>query len=118
MRASPASWATGKTEVGRRLARALGWPFVDTDALVEEAAGRSVAAIFAEEGEAAFRARERTAVAEACASPAAVIAVGGGALLDPDNRRGAARGRAGGVPAGDRRGRSSGASGRRATARC
>ncbi len=78
---------TGKTEVGRRLARALGRPFVDTDALVESAAGRSVAAIFADEGEPAFRARERDAVAQACALPAAVIAVGGGALLDPENRR-------------------------------
>jgi len=79
--------ATGKSEVGGRLARALGWPFVDTDALVEEAAGRPVRAIFADEGEPAFRARERAAVARACAMPAAVIAVGGGALLDPENRR-------------------------------
>jgi shikimate kinase len=79
--------ATGKTEVGRRLARALGWPFVDTDALVEQVAGRAVRAIFAEEGEPGFRARERAAVAQACARPAAVIAVGGGALLDPGNRR-------------------------------
>jgi shikimate kinase len=79
--------ATGKTEVGRRLAQDLAWPFVDTDALVERAAGRPVRAIFAEEGEPAFRARERRAVAEACALPAAVIAVGGGALLDPENRR-------------------------------
>jgi shikimate kinase len=78
--------ATGKTQVGRRLARALGWRFVDTDALVEAAAGRSVAAIFAEEGEPGFRARERAAVAEACAMPSAVVAVGGGALLDPANR--------------------------------
>lgn len=79
--------ATGKTEVGRRLAWELGWPFVDTDALVEETAGRPVRVIFAEEGEAAFRVRERMAIAEACALPSAVIAVGGGALLDPENRR-------------------------------
>lgn len=78
---------TGKSEVGRRLSRVLGWPFVDTDTLVESAAGRSVAAIFASEGEAGFRARERDAVARACGLPAAVIAVGGGALLDPENRR-------------------------------
>jgi shikimate kinase len=78
---------TGKTEVGRRLAGSLGWPFVDTDTLVELAAGRSVATIFAEEGEAAFRARERAAVEHACSLPEAVIAVGGGALLDPENRR-------------------------------
>jgi len=78
---------TGKTEVGRRLARTLGRPFMDTDALIESAAGRSVSAIFAAEGEAGFRARERQAVAEACRVAAAVIAVGGGALLDPENRR-------------------------------
>src|SRR5262245_6207675 len=78
---------TGKTEVGRRLARSLGWTFVDTDALVESAAGRSISAVFADEGEAAFRAREREAVARACAMTAAVVAVGGGALLDPENRQ-------------------------------
>jgi shikimate kinase len=78
---------TGKTEVGRRLARALRRTFVDIDRLVEAKAGRSVAAIFAEDGEAGFRALERAAVAEACALPDAVIATGGGALLDPENRR-------------------------------
>jgi shikimate kinase len=78
---------TGKTEVGRRLARSLGWTFVDTDALVESAAGRSVSAVFAEEGEPAFRAREREAVAHACGLTTTVVAVGGGALLDPENRR-------------------------------
>ncbi len=78
---------TGKTEVGRSLARALGRGFVDTDRLVEVRAGRSVAEVFAKEGEAGVRARERAAVAEACALPDAVIATGGGALLDPENRR-------------------------------
>jgi shikimate kinase len=79
--------ATGKTEVGRRLARLLGRPFVDTDGLVEAAAGRSVAEIFAAEGEAGFRTREREAVEKACAVPDAVIATGGGTLLDAENRR-------------------------------
>jgi shikimate kinase len=79
--------ATGKTEVGRRLARVLGRPFVDTDGLVEADAGRSVAEIFATEGEARFREREREAVTRACAVPDAVIATGGGTLLDPDSRR-------------------------------
>src|SRR5206468_2255832 len=79
--------ATGKSEVGRRLARRLGRPFVDLDQLVEAAAGRTVAAIFASEGEARFRALERDAVEEACAVPDAVIATGGGTLLDPENRR-------------------------------
>lgn len=79
--------ATGKTEVGRRLARLLGRPFVDTDGLVEAGAGRTVAQIFAVEGESGFRERERAAVAQACAVPEAVVATGGGTLLDPENRR-------------------------------
>ena len=78
---------TGKTEVGRRLARALDRTFVDTDRLVEARAGRSVAAIFAGEGEAGFRAREHQAIDAACGLPDAVIATGGGTLLDPENRR-------------------------------
>jgi shikimate kinase len=78
---------TGKTEVGRRLARTIGRAFVDTDRLVEAKAGRSVASIFSERGEVGFRVLEREAVVEACALPDAVIATGGGAMVDPDNRR-------------------------------
>ena len=76
---------TGKSEVGRRLAKRLGRPFVDTDQLVEAQAGKSVAAIFSDDGEAAFRALEREAVVAATARGDAVIAVGGGAILDPIN---------------------------------
>ena len=79
--------ATGKSEVGRRLARRLGRPFVDLDKLVETAAGKPVAAIFAAEGETRFRQLERDAVEEACRLPDAVIATGGGTMLDPENRR-------------------------------
>jgi shikimate kinase len=79
--------ATGKTEVGRRLARLLGRPFVDIDGLVEASAGRTVADIFTAEGEAGFRARERAAVERACGVPEAVIATGGGTLLGAENRR-------------------------------
>jgi shikimate kinase / 3-dehydroquinate synthase len=79
--------ATGKSEVGRRLARRLGRPFVDLDKMVEAAAGKTVASIFAAEGEARFRQLERGAVEEACRVPDAVIATGGGTLLDPENRR-------------------------------
>jgi shikimate kinase len=78
---------TGKTSVGRRVARTLGRTFVDTDALVESSAGRSVAEVFASEGEARFREMEREAVERACAMPDAVVAVGGGALGDPESRR-------------------------------
>jgi len=70
--------ATGKTEVGRRLARLLACPFMDIDGLVEVAAGRTVTEIFANEGEPRFRTLERAAVE---------IATGGGTLLDPENRR-------------------------------
>jgi shikimate kinase len=79
--------ATGKTEVGRKLAALLRAPFVDTDALVESATGRSIADIFARDGETRFRALERTAVEEACGVADAVVATGGGTLLDADNRR-------------------------------
>ena len=78
--------ATGKTTVGRRLAKRLARPFVDTDQLIEAEAGRTVAQIFAAEGEAGFRARERAVVAAACATRDAVIAIGGGALNDPQSR--------------------------------
>jgi shikimate kinase len=79
--------ATGKTEVGRRLARRLGAPFVDTDGLIEAAAHRPIADIFASDGEAHFRTLERDAVARACEVDGAVIATGGGTLLDAENRR-------------------------------
>jgi len=77
---------TGKTRIGERLAQRLERPFVDTDSLIEQREGCSVAAIFAAAGEAHFRAAERRAVAEACAMADAVIATGGGAIMDPDNR--------------------------------
>jgi shikimate kinase len=78
---------TGKTSVGERLAKALGATFVDTDAMVERAEGRSVAAIFASHGEAAFRAAEKRAIGEALAVPRAVVATGGGAIVDAENRK-------------------------------
>jgi shikimate kinase len=73
---------TGKTVVGRRLAARLGRELLDTDALVERAAGRTVREIFAEDGEARFRELEREAVASACAAGDVVVSTGGGALLD------------------------------------
>lgn len=79
--------ATGKTEVGRQLAARLGAAFVDTDALVESATGRTVRDIFAQDGEPHFRALEREAVERACRMDGVVVATGGGTLLDPENRR-------------------------------
>lgn len=77
----------GKTTVGALLAADLGVPFHDTDAALERAAGRRIAELFAVEGEARFRAREREALAALSAGQPAVIAVGAGALHDPANAR-------------------------------
>jgi shikimate kinase len=71
----------GKSAVGRAIADATGAELIDTDALVEAAAGAPVAEIFAREGERGFRAREADAVAEAASKPGRVIACGGGAIL-------------------------------------
>lgn len=73
----------GKTTVGQRLAELLALPFVDTDAEIERAAGRSVAEIFAAEGEAGFRAREREAVERAAVAGPRVVSLGGGAIAQP-----------------------------------
>lgn len=77
---------SGKSAVGRLAAERLGWTFCDTDGAVEAAAGRPVSEIFAAEGEAGFRERERQAVAALAQGDRQVIATGGGAVLDPVNR--------------------------------
>lgn len=72
---------SGKSTVGALVARALGRDFIDIDRAVERAAGISVSAIFARDGEAAFRHAERAAVVRALAAPKpSVISLGGGAL--------------------------------------
>ena len=77
----------GKTTVGAVCAARLDRSFVDTDELVVAAAGRTIEEIFVTAGEAGFRALEHQAVSDACASPLPlVIACGGGAVLDPQNR--------------------------------
>lgn len=75
---------SGKTTLGKLLAGRFGVPFEDLDdSIVSAADGKSIPAIFADEGEPGFRARERAALEAACAAPGHVIALGGGALLDP-----------------------------------
>jgi 3-dehydroquinate dehydratase/shikimate dehydrogenase len=76
---------TGKTAVGRALAELLNDWHVDTDEVVEQQAGKSIATIFAEEGEDGFRRRESAALALALAQAPAVLSVGGGAILQPRN---------------------------------
>ncbi|NNC10597.1 shikimate kinase [Planctomonas sp. JC2975] len=73
--------AAGKTRVGKRLARRLGVPFIDTDAVIVAKHG-PISGIFAERGEQEFRAIERTVVSEALAL-GGVVSFGGGAVLDP-----------------------------------
>jgi shikimate kinase len=76
----------GKTTVGRLVAEALGVEFLDTDEVIERTAGKTVSEIFVDDGEPHFRALERAAVAEALAAHEGVLALGGGAVLDPATR--------------------------------
>ena len=78
----------GKTTVGRALAQRFGWPYLDSDEEVRRRTGKTVPEIFAEQGEAAFRAVESAALADACSSThPVVVSVAGGAVLDPANRQ-------------------------------
>lgn len=77
----------GKSTVGRRLARRLGLPFVDSDDAIEDAAGYSAAEIFERFGEADFRDGERRLVARLIDGSVRVIATGGGAFVDPRTRK-------------------------------
>ena len=77
----------GKSTVAKELARLFGVGFIDTDDLVAAEAKRSIAAIFADEGEAGFRQRERRVIARLVDLPPAIFSVGGGAVLDSKNVR-------------------------------
>jgi shikimate kinase len=77
--------AVGKSAVGRNLARKLNRRFVDIDALIEKTEGRKVREIFAQKGEAHFRALEKQKLAEVLAEGGQVIATGGGIVMDKEN---------------------------------
>jgi len=77
---------TGKTSIGRRLAAALGLPFVDADVEIETAAGMTIPEIFARHGEAYFRDGERRVIARILADGQRVLATGGGAFINPVTR--------------------------------
>ena len=73
----------GKSTIGRLAAERLGVAFADSDDAVEQSAGRSIADIFVDDGEAAFRDLERASVVDLLATARGVLALGGGAVLDP-----------------------------------
>jgi shikimate kinase len=76
----------GKSSVGRHLSVHLGWPLRDTDALIVQLEGRSIAQIFADAGEARFRDLEAAALQQALSTHPCVVATGGGIVLRPENR--------------------------------
>lgn len=80
---------SGKTTTARKLAQALALPWLDLDAEIERQAGCTIQNIFAQSGEAVFRQLEQEALLQAVSGPPAVIALGGGALLDQQNRQAA-----------------------------
>ncbi len=79
--------ATGKSTLARLLAEKLGWDWIDADVEIEARAGKSIARIFAEDGEPAFRDLEADVIAELCRRERLVLAAGGGAPLRPASRR-------------------------------
>jgi shikimate kinase / 3-dehydroquinate synthase len=76
----------GKTTVGHIIAERLGQPFVDSDVLIEQRAGRDIRDIFVTEGEAYFRELEHATVADLVRGRDAVVSLGGGAVEDPRTR--------------------------------
>ena len=77
---------SGKSTVGRQLARRLQVPFSDSDHVIEQRLGCSIREYFEREGEASFRDLEQTVIDELTQAPAGVLSTGGGALLHPENR--------------------------------
>lgn len=78
---------SGKSSVGRVLARILGWPFVDLDTVIVADAGKTINEIFADDGETAFRIRESACLERVLNSGLAVVAGGGGVVVADSNRR-------------------------------
>jgi len=78
---------SGKTAVGKRVARLLGLPFVDSDHEIERHTGADIPLIFEREGEVGFRRREAEVIAELTARTGIVLATGGGAVLSPASRQ-------------------------------
>lgn len=79
--------ATGKTTLARLLAEHLRWDWIDADVEIEDRAGKSIARIFSEDGEAAFRNLEVQVIADLCRRDRLVLAAGGGAPMRPESRQ-------------------------------
>ena len=77
----------GKTTIGRQLARHLGRAFYDSDKVIEERTGATIALIFEMEKEEGFRKREKAIIDELTQYQEIILATGGGVVLDPDNRK-------------------------------
>lgn len=78
---------SGKTTVGRQLARRLGWRFIDSDHVMEHRIGGSIREFFEREGEPAFRDLEEAVIDELTQGDSCVLSTGGGAVLRPANRQ-------------------------------
>src|SRR5512134_2502970 len=76
---------TGKTAVGEKLAKRLGYQFLDTDLMVEAETGKTITDIFEHEGETAFRVVEKKMVRKALEQEKVVVATGGGAIVDSES---------------------------------
>jgi shikimate kinase len=79
--------ATGKTTLAKLLAQKLGWDWIDADVEIERIAGKTIAQIFASDGEGAFRDLESQVIADLCRRDRLVLAAGGGAPMREENRR-------------------------------
>ena len=78
---------SGKSSVGREIARRIGSDFVDVDAWIEKKEGRAIREIFSKDGETAFRNMEKSALGEILAVKGQVVATGGGAFLDKESQK-------------------------------
>jgi shikimate kinase len=79
--------ATGKTTLAQLVAQRLGWDWIDADVEIERRAGKTIARIFAEDGEPAFRDLEAAVIADLCGRDRLVLAAGGGAPMRAESRQ-------------------------------
>ncbi|MEE2659188.1 MAG: shikimate kinase [Candidatus Latescibacterota bacterium] len=84
--------AAGKSTLGRLVAERLGWPYLDIDRGIDEYSGKTIKALYEEDGDTAYRDVESQVVAEMCAQDERVIAFGAGSLIRKSNREHARRG--------------------------